>query len=215
MIVWAGQDELISQVRGSIQAMTFDPGSPRFFVEWYEDRRTEYVLSRILTNPELLGQFIADHADALTGKQKLLLQKMIDGPAFWVYASQLYSDDFPLARMHVEDFCSHDMTVYHELTNKEEIRVLPYRILLVFDNGDFHQSLGYQHAFATLYADDINYFFTGLIGGVSSSSKPSVVGQSELTLQQMTAAINQHFLDFLNLDIAAFHREIVVNDESL
>ncbi len=216
MISWAEQDEQISQVRGSIQAMTFDPGSPRFFVEWYEERRTEYVLSRILTNTELLGQFIADHTGKLSSEQELLLRGLLDKPAFWVYASQLLSYDFPLSRMHVEDFCPHEITVYHELINSEEIRVLPYRLLLVFDNGDFYQSLGYQHAFANIYADDIFYFFTGLIGGgVHGSHLTASVGRPELTLQQITEGINRHYLDFLKLDIAAFHSEIAINDEYL
>lgn len=214
MIAWAELDDQISEVRRTIQAMTFDPGAPRFFVEWYEERRTEYVLSRILTDPDMIRRFMSDHAGRLSSDQIALLERLIEHPAFWVYANLLSSEEFPLGRLHVEDFCPHVFFVYHELVDQEEIQLIPYRILLVFDNGDFFQSVGFIHVFSTLYAEDVRYFFSGLSRNTTYGSlTPEGVVQPQLTIGQMTESINEHYLEFLKMDITAFQSEISVNDE--
>ena len=209
------QDAHDEAVRERISTLAFDPGSPRFFPDWYDDRRNEYALSQVLTDPSRIRAFRHTYQHQLTNAQIQFLDHLCIKPAFWTYAHLLLSDDFPLVRMRVEDFCDHDFQVFHELTAPEEGRLLPFRLQLVFDNGIFYQTMGIHHAYAHLYSDDLHFFLNGLKHSVIPVSGESVKDSEgkKLITEDLTTIIKQRYEDLLLLDAIMLHNEASIADE--
>jgi hypothetical protein len=202
-------------VRERISTLAFDPGAPRFFPDWYEDRRIEYALSQVLTKPDRIAEFRHAYLHQLTQAQLKLLDQLYVHPAFWTYAHLLMTDEFPLVRMRVEDFSDHDFQVLHELSAPEESRLLPFRLQLVFDNGSFYQTMGFQHAYAHVYSDDLRYFLNGLTPAVIPTNELMVKNPTYtiFSTTDLTTIINQRYEDLLLLDAVSLHNEVSVAEE--
>ena len=201
MMAWAEDREDISPTLGKIGALAFDAGSPRFYPEWYAERRTEHVVSRILTKSEMIRVFLRENQSALSAEQAGLLSHLVLNPATWVYGMVSMEESFPLTEILVEDFTDTPFVVMHKLMDEQENFLLPYRIALVLHNGEEYQTFGYHHSFSAIYSDDIRFFFEGLDTG-----RP-------VDMTSITESINRRFTDFLLLDSIAFHNESMIEDE--
>lgn len=201
MMAWAEDREEISATLEKIGALAFDAGSPRFYPEWYAERRTEHVVSRILTKPEMIRELLQESQSALSVDQAGLLSHLVNNPAKWVYGMVSMDESFPMTEISVEDFTDSPFVVTHKLADEQEYLLLPYRIAMVLHNGEGYQTFGYHHSFSAIYTDDIRFFFEGLDTGKS------------VDLASMTESINRRFIDFLLLDSIAFHNESMIEDE--
>jgi len=201
MSAWAEDREDISPTLEKIGALAFDTGSPRFYPEWYAEKRTEYVVSRILTNSEMIRVFLQENQSTLSDEQAGLLSHLVLNPAVWVYGMVSMEESFPMTEISVEDFTDTPFVVMHKLVDEQEYLLLPYRIALVLYNGAGYQTFGYHHAFSAVYSDDIRFFFAGLDSG------------EPVDMTSMTESIDRRFIDFLLLDSIAFHNESMIEDE--
>lgn len=201
MMDWAEHRDGYSPVLESIGAMAFDPGSPRFFPEWYTKRRNEYVLSRLLCDPLELQSFLEDVGDNLDQSQRSMLEQTIEYPAFWAYGNILFENDFPLVEIKVDDLSHNRKVVYQELEHAEEKGIVPYRLILAVHNGKFYQSIGYAHSFNTLHPDDLAFLAHALDQSIHESR------------YWLTQTMNNNYLDFLLLDSVCYHGDVSVGDE--
>lgn len=201
MMEWAQHRDDFSFELQRIGAMAFDPGAPRHLPKWYKKRREEYVVSRIITDPELVSLFLTECLRQLDAPMRFILLQLQKKPAFWVYGNILLDDDFPLVGMRVEHGEIYRYTVYHQLKHAEESRFLPYRLLLAVDNGEFLQSIGFEHAFSTLHPDDLDCF-------LQAFDK-----KGEASIDDLTRIMVNRYFDFLKLDSIAYHDEVSLGDE--
>lgn len=201
MMAWAEDRDFFTQSLQKIGALAFDAGSPRFYPEWYAEKRIEFVVSRILANPAMIGVFLQENQSTLSSEQAELLSHLVDNPAKWVYGMVSMEETFPMTEISVEDFTDTPFVVRHKLVDEQEYLLLPYRIALVLHNGEEYQTIGYHHAFSAVYSDDIRFFFEGLNAG------------APVDMTSMTETINRRFTDFLLLDSIAFHNESMIEDE--
>lgn len=201
MMKWAEHREVFSVVLERIGAMAFDPGAPRFFPEWYTQRRNEYVASRILCTPALVAEFLQDTQKKLSAKQVRILQRIEEHPAYWVYSNLLLHDSGPLVGLRIEDFCSEEHTVYYEMADTQEKQFVPYLLVLAFDNGKFEQSTGFHHGFNTLHPDDLSFFLR------------VIDTNQEYLTKGLSWTINNRYLDVLFLDSVSYHGEVAVDEE--
>ena len=201
MTVWAENREDITTTLEKIGALAFDAGSPRFYPEWYVERRTEHVVSKILTKSEMIQVFLRENQSALSIEQAGLLSHLVLNPAKWVYGMVSMEESFPMTEILVEDFTDTPFVVTHKLVDEQENFLLPYRVALVLHNGEEYQTFGYHHSFSAIYSDDIRFFFEGL-----DTDRP-------VDMTSLTDSINRRFIDFLLLDSIAFHNESMIEDE--
>lgn len=201
MRAWVEDHEDISATLEKIGALAFDAGSPRFYPEWYAEKRTEYVVSRILTDSDFVQVFLQENRSVLSAEQARLLSHLVVNPARWMYGKVSMKESFLMTEISVEDFTEAPVVVTHKLVDEQELLLLPYRIALVLHNGQEYQTFGYNHAFSAIYSDDIRFFFEGLESGDS------------VDLVSMTDSINRRFIDFLLLDSMAFHNDPMIEDE--
>ncbi len=214
-IDWLENDAEFLAVSKHLSTMKFDQGAPRFFPEWYAERRTEYALTRIMSDSTAIEEFLKGQSEELSSSQQNFLQHLVSKPATWVYANLLTEDSYPLISIRIEDFCDETFQVVHHLNTPDESRLLPFRLLFVFDNGNFIQSSGYQHSFVTLFAEDLQFFFDGLrdSAGIARTQHSSCSDYIPLSVNSITQTIRNCFIEFLTLDSAMLHREVSVGDE--